>query len=360
MKRSNDDVSGSQARRRTDGKPVAPTRQRRSLSGVTVSLIELGKKLRRMGNLDDVLLEVTKTAVVLTRSSQGTIRLLDDSGKRLLTSARYGPSVHRRGAPPFRYGEGFIGWVVAHRRAACTNSPASDPRFIKRQGQLFTPAAVIAVPLMNQSDCIGVLSASRRGGPRYTELDLNLLSLVGQLSEPQLEIARLRRLGESDPLTLLHNRRHLDQHLPVLLQKAARSGKPLALAMLDLDHFKHINDQFGHDVGDEVLCQFAERLKRAARSTDILVRWGGEEFIVVLLDTTSGQAKMVCERIRSTISAEPVLTSAGPIQLTVSMGLAFFKTNDVPATLLKRADEALYNAKRKGRNRLVVAGRTQR
>lgn len=343
------------ARRSTDRRSRQIPPGRRSLTGVTVRLLELGLQLRRARALEETLQAVTRIAVELTRSAQGTLRLLDESGKRLLTSARHGPSVHRRGAPPFRYGEGFIGWVVAHQRPAYTNHPGSDPRFVTRPGQVWTPGAVMAVPLLGGSDCIGVLSVSRRQRRSYGPLDLNLLKLVGQLSEPQLEIARLKRLGESDPLTLLHNRRHLDQRLPLEIQRARRRRKPLALAMLDIDHFKRVNDNHGHDVGDEVLCEFADRLRRCSRAGDVLVRWGGEEFVAVFLDSDLEQARQIAGRILAAVGQVPFASSAGMLSLTTSAGLAELSNGDDAARLLHRADQALYRAKNRGRNRVVVA-----
>lgn len=347
--------NSSPARRSSDRHYRQVISGRRSLTGVTVRLLELGEQLRRARALEETLQAVTRIAVELTRSAQGTLRLLDESGKRLLTSARHGPSVHRRGAPPFRYGEGFIGWVVAHRRPAYTNNPGKDPRFVVRAGQVWTPGAVMAVPLLGGSDCIGVLSVSRRRQHSYGPLDLNLLRLIGQLSEPQLEIARLKHLGESDPLTLLHNRRHLDQRLPLEIQRARRSRKALSVIMLDIDHFKRINDSYGHDAGDAVLCEFADRLRRCSRTGDVLVRWGGEEFVAVLLDSDLKQARQIAERILAAVGQAPFACPAGMLSLTTSAGVVSLGDGDDSTRLLRRADQALYRAKNKGRNRVVVA-----
>lgn len=341
-------------RRRQDRRgQFGPAPRRRSLGWATDRLLQLGVELRRTGVLESTLQAVTRLSVELTRSIQGTLRLLDESGKRMLTSARSGPSVHRRGAPAFRFGEGFIGWVAVHRRPTYTNHPASDPRFVVRSGQVWTPGAVMAVPLQSGQDCIGVLSVSRKVRVPYNGLDLRLLQLVGQLSEPQLEIARLKRLNESDPLTLLHNRRHLDDRLPQEIQAARRKKKPLAVAMLDIDHFKRVNDRYGHDVGDEVLCEFAERLRHESRSSDVMVRWGGEEFLALFPDTTLAQGRHIAERILEAIGGSPFVCSTGKLFLTTSGGLTMLNAKDDAASLVRRVDRALYAAKRRGRNCLV-------
>ena len=333
--------------------------RRRSLAWSTSLLVELGGDLRRARQLEAILQAVTRSSVRLTRSIQGTLRLLDDSGSRLLTSARTGPSVHRRGASAFRLGEGFIGWVVVHRKPAYTNHPASDPRFVARDSQVWTPSAVMAVPLLSGRNCIGVLSVSRKVGKPYRKLDLDLLHLVADLSVPHLEIARLKRLNESDHLTLLHNRRHLQDRLPVEIQRSRRSGRPLVVAMIDIDHFKRVNDTHGHDVGDEVLYEVADRLRLVSRSSDVVSRWGGEEFLSIFPDTNMRQGRLVAERVRKAITETHFSTSAGPLSLTVSLGICRLTTGDDAHSLVHRADQALYSAKRQGRNR-VVAAKTRR
>ena len=257
-------------------------------------------------------------------------------------------------------GEGFIGWVVVHRKTATINNPKRDPRFVWRKDQIWTPSAVMAVPLITGKKCIGVLSTARRDSKPYTERDLELLTLAAHISEPYLEIARLKRLNESDPLTLLHNRRHLQHRLPREIQKAHRQGIPLTIAMLDLDWFKKINDTYGHDVGDEVLSELSNRLRWASRSTDVVARWGGEEFLVIFPKTSLEQGYIIAERLREAVSLKPFNTSAGPLALTISIGLTELEENDDDITFQRRVDKALYKAKRSGRNRVVKSRRRRR
>ncbi|MBW1808347.1 MAG: GGDEF domain-containing protein [Deltaproteobacteria bacterium] len=347
-------------RRQTDRlAKVKQIARRRSLSWATPRLLQLGVELRQARALEPTLHAVTKVSVGLTRSLQGTLRLLDESGKRLLTSARTGPSVHRRGTPAFAWGEGFLGWVVVHRKPTFTNHPATDPRFVSRPGQIWTPGALMAVPLLANQACIGVLSVSRKLHSTYGKLDLDLLRLVAQLSEPYLEIARLKRLNESDSLTLLHNRRHLDERLPLEIQRAQRFGKPLALAMIDIDHFKQVNDTHGHEIGDESLTEFANRLSTVSRSSDVIVRWGGEEFVAIFPETNVRQGKRIAERMRRSVCDRPFATSAGKIYLTASIGLVSLTNKDDTQSLTRRVDQALYAAKRQGRNRVVSLGSRQ-
>ncbi len=345
-------------RRSTDKHMVSSSMpSRRSAGWITERLLELSEQLKRGLLLEKTLNSVTKAAEDLTKSDQASLRLLDDSGKRLLTSARSGPSVHRRGAAPFQVGEGFIGWVVVHKKTATINNPRRDPRFVWRKDQLWTPSAVMAVPLMIGKKCIGVLSTARKNSRPYTVRDMDLLTLAAHLSEPYLEIARLTRLNESDPLTLLHNRRHLQHRLPAEIQKSHRKHIPLTVIMLDLDRFKRINDTHGHDVGDEVLIELAHRLRWVCRSTDVVARWGGEEFLIILSKTSLEHGYKTAERLRQAVSLKPFLTSAGPLVLTISLGVAQLEQGDDDLALQRRVDKALYKAKRSGRNRVVKARR---
>jgi two-component system, cell cycle response regulator len=160
----------------------------------------------------------------------------------------------------------------------------------------------------------------------------------------------------TDALTGLFNRRYMETHLGTLVEQASARGKPLSVLALDIDYFKSINDTHGHDAGDDVLRDFALRIKRSIRGIDLACRCGGEEFVVVMPETDMAVAATVAERLRRRIASEPFTISAGArsIPVTLSIGIAALRGRDDSATsLLKRADQALYRAKRDGRNRVV-------
>ena len=162
-------------------------------------------------------------------------------------------------------------------------------------------------------------------------------------------------LAVTDELTGLYNRRYFDRHLAVMLHKAQNQDRDMALMILDIDHFKAVNDTYGHDVGDAVLREFAGRLRRNIRGVDLACRFGGEEFVVLMPDTDFRQAELVAERVRQSIAERAFEVNAGrPLSVTVSAGAALNESAaDTPETLIKRADVALYRAKREGRNRVV-------
>ena len=164
-------------------------------------------------------------------------------------------------------------------------------------------------------------------------------------------------LAVTDQLTGLHNRRYMSGQLEALMRRANQGGEPVSLLVIDIDHFKRVNDSFGHDVGDEVLSEFAVRLASNVRAIDLPVRHGGEEFVVVMPDTDLEDARRIAERIRLHAAGAPFRVMGGEelLSVTISIGVASSSgTDDTPHALLKRADEAVYEAKSAGRNRVIA------
>ncbi len=159
-----------------------------------------------------------------------------------------------------------------------------------------------------------------------------------------------------DPLTGLNNRRFLENHLSTMIENARMRRAPLTLMILDIDHFKRVNDTYGHDCGDEVLKGFADRLRGIIRSGDLLCRLGGEEFVIVMPNVNVQSAARIAERARAAIQQEPfVMTATGQsIPVTASIGLAERREDTNPHELYRRADQALYRSKSEGRNRVTA------
>jgi len=163
----------------------------------------------------------------------------------------------------------------------------------------------------------------------------------------------------TDSLTGLYNRRYLEVHLEKLLSKNEEAKKTLAVLVLDIDHFKQVNDTHGHNVGDEVLKTFADRLTDKLRSFDLVARLGGEEFVVILPDVTEDRAHMVAERLRASIAEEPFPCAVPDGQLSISTSIGGVLISDGghdPHNVLGRADKCLYEAKEGGRNQTVFEG----
>jgi len=165
----------------------------------------------------------------------------------------------------------------------------------------------------------------------------------------------LKEAALTDPLTGLPNRRTMADYLQRELTRSKRCNTPLTVLMIDLDFFKMVNDEHGHDEGDAVLIETGRRIKELIRGQDLLARWGGEEFVILLPETPSAGGTVVAEKIRGRIAGEAYTTSGATLCLTVSIGVATLVEGQHPDELIKAADTALYQAKRRGRNRVEVA-----
>jgi two-component system cell cycle response regulator len=209
-------------------------------------------------------------------------------------------------------------------------------------------------------------------------LELGVNDILARPIDPQELLARVRtqikrkrytdflrnnldqslELAVTDSLTGLHNRRYMAGQLKALAARAAQGGEPVAVLLMDIDHFKSVNDGYGHDVGDLVLQEFAVRLATNVRAVDLPCRYGGEEFAVVMPETSLEAAKRIAERIRLHVAGSPfrIGDSGDQLTVTISIGVAASSgPSDTPDLLLKRADGGLYEAKSGGRNRVVTA-----
>ena len=191
------------------------------------------------------------------------------------------------------------------------------------------------------------------------ELTARVKTQVKRKRHADLLKARLEESVEmaiTDGLTGLHNRRYMDSHLRTLVTQSLQSGRALSMLVADIDFFKSVNDTYGHAAGDNVLKEFAQRFRRNTRGIDLACRLGGEEFVIIMPDTDLARAVQVGERLRATIAAEPFqLAPNQTLSVTASVGVATLECrDDTPEALFKRADSALYAAKRNGRNRVVA------
>ncbi len=216
----------------------------------------------------------------------------------------------------------------------------------------------VSYTLSHEGEPLGELVLRRN--QRLAEEELGQLeSLLSTLLYPMRNALLYRTATRSalrDPLTQTGNRIAMDQTLQREIDMARRHLNPLSLLMLDIDHFKHINDTHGHSAGDHVLCAVAASIKGQLRNVDMVFRYGGEEFLILLSNTSREAAAMVGERLRQAAQAENYWADDTRIDLTVSLGCSTLLAAESAESLLRRADNALYVAKREGRNRLAMAG----
>jgi diguanylate cyclase (GGDEF)-like protein len=182
--------------------------------------------------------------------------------------------------------------------------------------------------------------------------ELFILCVLYDITQEASLMKYFENLSIVDALTGIYNRRYLEEKLEEYMNLAKRHDRPLSLIMFDIDFFKHINDSFGHDVGDKVLKAIAKAVSENIRNTDIFARYGGEEFVIIAPETTKEDAKTLAEKLR--VSMENLYLEEG-VSPTCSFGVVSLEKPDTKETLLKRVDDALYEAKKTGRNKVVVA-----
>lgn len=210
--------------------------------------------------------------------------------------------------------------------------------------------------MVNRIDVENALMDGERARLEAELQRLRSRELENEKRELEARTAELQRDTLEDQLTRLANRRRVDGDLPRIFARAAESSAPLCVAVVDIDHFKRVNDRFGHGIGDNVLRTIAQIFRVKTRTSDLVARMGGEEFLFVFVDTSSQVAQEVCHRLRAAIEAHPWSQTAAGLGVTISIGLAEARAVDSPRSLIERADTALYEAKRLGRNRVEVAG----
>jgi diguanylate cyclase (GGDEF)-like protein len=305
--------------------------------------------------LEAALQSVVDAGRILLPADHVSVRLLDSSREALLSGARAGTGSGER-PMDFRRGEGVIGWVVEQGESVRIGAVAEDPRFVKAEEQTFSIQSIMCEPLFSSGEVIGVVSVTSPAAEAFGEDDQLLLRLLANCSSSPIERARLRRLAMFDDLTGAFNHRYLVPRLQEELERAGRANGEVSLLLLDLDHFKKVNDEYGHKAGDNALKQFADRVRASTRRVDILIRRGGEEFVLIMPQTGITQAHATANRIRERLDGDAVEVLPGiKIKQTVSIGVAAWDQRESPEQLEARADRAMYEGKRLGRNRVVVA-----
>ncbi len=265
--------------------------------------------------------------------------------------------------PPFPLNQGLSGKVLRTGRAVRIDNVYSfeqgDTVPVQHFGLPESVQSVLAVPIRMQGNVVGMLSAQSYQPYAYTDEDEQLLSTLANHAAIALENARLfirvRDMAIRDELTGAFNRRYLFRRATYELARAQRYQRPMGVIMFDVDHFKRINDTYGHAAGDQVLQGIVTLCRRQMRKTDILGRYGGEEFVILLPETELEITRYVAERLRVQLEAHPIVTDCGPVAVTISIGVTGKLPSDTTLkTVFRRADVALYQAKNGGRNRVCL------
>ncbi|HOO70166.1 MAG TPA: sensor domain-containing diguanylate cyclase [Spirochaetota bacterium] len=259
-----------------------------------------------------------------------------------------------------RMGEGIAGTVWENGVPIIINDTANDPRFSKRADQKAKSStnSIIAVPLIVNGEIIGVVESINKIDGVFTPFDLQVMQFISSQSAIAIKNADLYDMAIRDGLTKLFIRKYFRERLFEEWQRSRRNSSSLTLAMLDIDHFKNVNDTYGHQAGDLVLKELSDILRTKCRSIDIPCRYGGEEFTIILPETSQEQARIFLERIRKTIESHSIDYHDKVIQVTMSVGFATVPEL-VPGDIdsfIEMADRALYHSKETGRNRITYHG----
>ena len=352
---------GSAFRQMTDELRRSMAEVERSRDDLRDSLERIGDTLTSTHDLDGLLQVVLETAVVTLQAQAGVVLHL--SADRLQLVAEHGLHEHGLPAPAgVSPGRGVLGRVLSTGESVRGRLGSGPPELAPLENEPRT-GDVVAVPLRSMGSVVGVVALyDRIDGRTFDSADENALrTLAGQASIAVDNIhlhSEAQRLSTTDPLTGLWNFRYLSMSLAREIERSTRFDRPLAVLMLDLDHFKQVNDVYGHGRGDMVLRELAHRVQEQVREVDTFARYGGEEFVIVLPETTADGAAQLAERICAAVRREPFRNDGEePLPVTVSIGgAAFPDQGSTPATLMRSADKALYVAKAEGRDRWHVPG----
>jgi diguanylate cyclase (GGDEF)-like protein len=325
---------------------------------VTKRIDKLTAIAHRVGyrlTLDELLRLVTDGAAELTGATRTSCRLLNPSRTKLIAASRTGSPLHQDPSTVFTVGEGLIGWVAQRLRPLRTGNAEQDPRFTKRPGMKEPMGSFVGVPMVVGATCVGVLSAVHGQADYFGEEDERLLLLLATMAAPHVDIARLSQLSPVDRLTGVLNRGAFDR----FLAEDADEDATLCVAMVDVDHLDLVNERFGHAVGDQVLRGVAERLSAAAGGRDAVMRCGGEEFLLLLADQDLDEAQETAAQLCRDLARSPAWAAPVSVTVTASVGVAARRADEPRAELVRRAEQAMSEAKDAGGNCVVRAAASE-
>lgn len=327
--------------------------------------INVGKALTSTLELDKVLNIIMDNAQKLVRSEAWSLLLLDEERNDIYFALTKGEQPEGLQGQRLQMGEGIAGWVAEKGRPLIVRDVLKGSRFsgyFKNHSRGVIPKCVLCVPIINKKKTIGVLEIiNKKDGTPFTKKDMELmLKLVDQAAiaiERSNLYQKMANLAITDDLTKLFNLRYLYRALDIEVKRCKRYNSTFSVIFLDLDSFKLVNDRHGHLLGSKTLVEVASILVTILRDVDIIARYGGDEFVIVLPHTSVEMACRIAERIQSDLNNHIFLREDGLIlKITASFGVAGYPDHARDETeLLRLSDQAMYMAKSLGKNRVVLA-----
>jgi diguanylate cyclase (GGDEF)-like protein len=325
---------------------------------------DIGRSLTSTLDVKEVLELIMQKVSEVLRPGNWSLLLLDEPGRELHFEVAVGEGSERLKPLRLPVGEGIAGWVVREGQPVLLEQARADPRFSPRFDEVVgrRTGSVLAVPLRSKGRVLGVMELLNPEGQRaFDPEDLRTLAALSDYAAIAIENARnferIRELTLIDDHTGLYNARHLYRSLESEVARSRRFGRTFSLIFLDLDRFKIVNDRHGHQAGSAVLKEVGEVLRAALRAMDVPVRYGGDEFVVLLPEADRGQAFAVAERLRRSVNDTTFLADRGlGVRVTASFGIATFPDDGTtPEDLLRLADSAMYRVKETTRDGIAQA-----
>lgn len=324
---------------------------------------EVAKILTSSMELNQILVAIMKKTKEMTNAEAWSVLLVDEETGELVFEKTDGKKKPRIEKYRLKLGEGIAGWVAQEGVPVIVPDVSRDERFsskVDRQTH-FRTKSLMCVPIKSKGRVIGVLEVVNKvTGGQFTNEDLTLLMRL--IDQAALAIERtslyqkMAELAVTDDLTKLFNTRYLNRTIEMEIQRSNRYRTSISLIFIDIDHFKNINDHHGHLVGSKTLVEMGQLIIKSLRTIDIVARYGGDEFVVVLPQTTPKAAALIAERIRVAVEQNVFLKKEGyGLKVTASFGVACYPENaKTKEELLRLADEAMYRVKNTTRNGVYV------
>ncbi len=333
-------------------------------SGEVAVFHELGKALTSSLHLDQVLRTIMEKIDEFMRPDTWSLLLLDEKTQELYFEIAIGKNAQKLKEMRIKKGQGLAGWVAETGQAVIVPDTSKDSRFFASFDEItkMETRSVVAVPVRFRDQCLGVIELVNCVGPQgFSARDLGLLEALADYAAIAIEnarhVQRIHELTITDDCTCLYNARHLNFMLETEIYRSQRYGYEFSLVFIDLDHFKQVNDTHGHLSGSKLLGEIGTMIKGHCRLIDFAFRYGGDEFVVLLPQTSKEHAYVVARRLHRLIRETPWLKDSGMnIRITASVGVASYPHDSkVKAELMHLADEAMYLVKNTSRDSVAAA-----
>jgi diguanylate cyclase (GGDEF)-like protein len=328
-------------------------------------LVEIGKALTSSLDRQEILNVIMEKVSLLLKPRTWSLLLLEEETGELSFEIAVSPAAERLKGIRLRMGEGIAGWVALHGEPLLIPDVHHDPRFARQVDEAidFDTRSIVCVPVKSRDKILGVVElVNNLEDGDFSEADLKILSTIADYAAIAIENAhyvhKIRELVITDDLTGLFNARHLHELLEYEVERARRYGTDLSLVFIDLDHFKNVNDTYGHLVGSRLLAEVGHVIHHHIRKVDMAARYGGDEFVIVLPNTSKAGALTVISKLRQKIRAQDFLAGEGcRIHVTASFGIASFPDDaQNKHDLIRLADRAMYDVKETTRDAIKAYG----